>query len=337
MWRRLLKLSISLLVKKNSLFIFRPIKNSDSHAFYGLATSAQSGLSNLPKTFADAKALISTSTHSFSDKLLDQHKQFLFVIEHNKQIVGVSGIKARTGVEHPYYSFLNCAQEKYPYLELISQRFGSSEIGSLFLAPKFRKKGIGRLLSLSRFLFVKSFPDFFTPSLIAELRGYLYKNNTSPVWNAIGKSFIPMSFKRAELECSHSKSFISTHFPKKPIYLNLISSRARAFLGCVHPLTEPAKALLLSEGFDMTQYIDILDGGPKLQAPVPLIRSIALSKEFTWHQAVSILSSGPTFLVSNQQYANFTVCKVTPKSCLSLVQATLKVLDRDRVTLVEER
>jgi arginine N-succinyltransferase len=324
-------------VKKNNLFILRPIKTSDSHAFYSLATSAQSGLSNLPKTFAAAKALISTSIHSFSDKLLDQHKRFLFVIEHNKTIVGVSGIKARTGVEYPYYSFLKCLQEPHPYLELISQRYGPSEIGSLFLDPKFRKKGIGRLLSLSRFLFIKSFPTFFTPSLIAELRGYLYKNNTSPVWNAIGKSFISMSFKRAELECSHSKSFVSNHFPKKPIYLNLIAPKAHAFLGCVHPLTEPAKSLLLSEGFEFTQYIDILDGGPKLQASVPLIRSISLAKDYVWNKAVPILSSGPTFLVSNNKYPNFKVCRVTPKSCLSLIKSTLDVSDKDKVTLVEER
>jgi arginine N-succinyltransferase len=324
-------------VKKNSLFIFRPIKTSDAHAFYGLATSAQSGLSNLPKSFADTKALISTSSHSFLNKLLDQHKRFLFVIEHNKKIVGVSGIKARTGVDYPYYSFLHCKQEQFPYLELISQRFGPSEIGSLFLAPEFRKKGIGRLLSLSRFLFIKSFPTLFTPSLIAELRGYLYKNNTSPVWNGIGKSFIPMSFKRAEQERSHSKIFISSNFPKKPVYLNLIASKARSYLGCVHPLTEPAKTLLLSEGFELTQYIDILDGGPKLQAPVPLIRTISLAKDYTWHQAVSILSSGPTFLVANQKYANFKVCKVTPKSCLALIKSTLEVSDKDKVTLVEER
>ena len=108
-------------------------------------------------------------------------KRFTFVIENaQKNIIGISGIKARVGTQRPYYSFLLNQYDRYPTLELIQQRIGPTEIGSLFLSPKYRSQGIGRLLSLSRFLFIHSFKDLFTNTIIAELRGYLYKNNVSP-------------------------------------------------------------------------------------------------------------------------------------------------------------
>ena len=173
------KLSINQLVKVKS-FVFRSIKETDAPHIIQLSKEAKSGLSNLPKTLDKAKQLINISQLSYSKQTTKKDQKFIFVVETNeKEIVGISGIKSHVGVERPYYSFHLNKTENHPYLELTQQPLGPTEIGSLFLSPRYRNQNIGRLLSLSRFLFIRCFKKQFTNVIIAELRGFLYKNNTS--------------------------------------------------------------------------------------------------------------------------------------------------------------
>ena len=48
---------------------------------------------------------------------------------------------------------------------------GTAELCSLFLHPDWRRDGNGSLLSKSRFLFLAEFPEYFSPRVIAEMRG----------------------------------------------------------------------------------------------------------------------------------------------------------------------
>jgi arginine N-succinyltransferase len=66
--------------------------------------------------------------------------------------------------------------------------------------------------------------------------------------------------------------------PKHPIYALLLSPEARAVMGKVHAQTLPALHLLERENFRMQGYIDIFDGGPTVEAPLPEIRSIKRSR-----------------------------------------------------------
>ena len=49
--------------------------------------------------------------------------------------------------------------KEIPVLHSRVEHDGPSEIGSLFLSPDYWGGGIGRLLSMSRFLFIASFPS----------------------------------------------------------------------------------------------------------------------------------------------------------------------------------
>ena len=100
---------------------------------------------------------------------------------------------------------------------------------------------MARLLSLSRFLFIHCFNDYFTKTITAEMRGYLNTDDSSPVWNAIGKKFIPIPFNEADIQSMKDDHFIEKHFPKKPIYLALLNKKTQKIIGKVHPLTEPCK------------------------------------------------------------------------------------------------
>ncbi len=324
-------------MKKDTPYIFRPIKKSDSQSLYELSKEAHGGLSNLPKTLEGAKKLTEKSTQSFQNKCPQKEKKFIFVIENNqKKIVGISGIKTRVGIERPYYSFLINRTEKHPYLELIQQSLGPSEIGSLFLSPNHRNKGIGRLLSLSRFLFIRCFKEHFTNIIIAELRGFLYKNNVSPFWNNLGKKFISLSFNKADIESIKNNTFIQDNFPKKPIYLNLLNPRILPYLGDVHPLTLPAKKLLLSENFNITNHIDIFDGGPKLESLCDNIRSIKESKKTDISQLMSHIDNN-TLLVCNQQFESFRCMRVTQKTPIHQIKQQLNIKESDPIMYVKER
>ena len=324
-------------MKKNKHYIYRPIKTSDANSLYELSKKASGGLSNLPKTLDGAKKIIKLSNDSFENKVNLKNKRFTFVVESNeKEVIGISAIKTRVGIKRPYYSFLVNSAGKYPTLELISQRIGPSEIGSLFLSPDYRNQGVGRLLSLSRFLFVGSFENLFTNTIIAELRGFLYKNNASPFWNHIGKKFIDMSFNKADKQSVKDITFIDQNFPKKPIYLNLINPKIFDYLGTVHPFTEPAKRLLLSESFRLTNHIDIFDGGPKLECTTKKIRTIKESKKTTLNGLKKALTN-ESFLVCNQSYNNFRCMKVTQETPLKLIKQELHIQDKDPILYVKER
>ena len=267
-------------MKKNNTYTFRPIEPDDAQKVFNLSKKAQGGLSNLPKTLLDTKEIIKKSNLSFKKDTPIKLRKFVFVIEdQNRSIMGISAIKARIGVHRPYYSFYLNKKATYPYVELTKQYLGPTELGSLFLAPKFRGKGVARLLSLSRFLFIHCFNDYFTKTITAEMRGYLNTDDSSPVWNAIGKKFIPIPFNEADIQSMKDDHFIEKHFPKKPIYLALLNKKTQKIIGKVHPLTEPAKNLLLSEGFKVSNTIDIFDGGPTLDCLVKNIRTIKTSKK----------------------------------------------------------
>jgi arginine N-succinyltransferase len=313
-------------VKHHKLYRIRSAIASDAIAIYELSKQVN---------YAEELVQLSISSKKKSNCL--SKRQFIFVLEDNKgKVLGLSGIKARTGTYRPYYSFILHNTPPYPYLELVKQRIGPSELGSLFLAPEARGKGLGRLLSLSRFLFIKKFSHFFTPTIIAELRGFLFKNNISPIWNTLGKKFINSSFHKADINASNDINFIEKKFPKQPIYLNLLDQKSIQYLKKVHPNTEPAKQLLISENFKITNHVDIFDGGPKLECLTKKIRTINKSKIINANQLSHYISK-TNYLICNHPPNEFRVIKSTPKTPIETVKQQLNITSNDQITIVKER
>ena len=324
-------------MKHYKFYRIRNAKISDAGPIYELSKFAKSGLSNLPKKLNEAEALVKLSSDSVSEKTDKTKRQFIFVLEDNNgHIIGLSGIKARTGIYRPYYSFILHNNKPYPYLELVKQRYGPSELGGLFLTPEARGKGLGRLLSLSRFLFIKEYKHFFTPTIIAELRGFLFKNNVSPIWNTLGKRFINSTFHQADIKSSQNLKFIENNFPDQPIYLNLLNPKSIKYLKKVHPNTEPAKQLLISENFKITNHVDIFDGGPKLECLVNNIRTIKQSKLIKANDLNHYLSE-KDYLICNPALNNFSVIKTLPKIPIQTMKKHLNIMGNDLITIVKER
>ena len=145
------------------------------------------------------------------------------------------------------------------------------------------------------------------------------------------------SFNKADIESVKNTNYIPENFPKKPIYYQLLNPKTTNFFKRVHPLTEPAKRLLLSENFSITNHIDIFDGGPKLEAMTHSIRTIKNSIEIPFKELSNILDPNLNYLISNTEFGKFNSTKITKKSDLSFIKKVLNVKNNDSIILIKER
>jgi arginine N-succinyltransferase len=286
------------------MLVIRPIAIEDLPALEALSHSAGFGLTSLPKDTKLLKRRIRASLRGFanlSDEDPPRGETYLFVLEdtETKKVVGTSGIVSKVGGFQPFYGYrlenslhasaqLN-VHKTIPTLHLIQEHDGPCEVGSLFLSPPYRHGGNGRLLSLSRFLFMAEHLEYFDPIVISELRGITDEAGRSPFWDAVGHHFFDIDFPSADYLSMVNKKFIADLMPEHPIYIPLLPFSAQAVIGKVQPETQPALALLQAEGFELTDMVDIFDAGPVLRCAVSKVRSIRDSIKAT----ITALSPSP--------------------------------------------
>ena len=226
-----------------------------------------------------------------------------------KSLVGTASIISKVGVKEPFYTYelktvrmtskaLNI-KKVIRYLKLKIIRNGPTEVGTLFLRPSARKKNCGRLLALSRYLFIAQHRRRFADKVIAELRGVINSKGKSPFWNAVCKHFFVIEFKKADLMVMRDKSFIADLIPKHPIYIPILAKSAQKVIGCVHKHTVPALKLLQKEGFDYVPEIDIFEAGPTLAAKAGNIRTVKKSRIMKVAAVIDTIEEGKDYLIAN--------------------------------------
>jgi arginine N-succinyltransferase len=296
------------------MLVLRPIRESDLPGLVALAKSTGGGLTTLPPDEEFLGDRIENSLRAFSPRVRKPGGEcYLFALEDTiaGEIVGVSGIASRVGGFDPWYSYeirpeqlvhkpLKVAK-KIPVLHLRQEHRGPSEICSLFLRADRRRGGAGRLLSLSRFLFMRAFPRRFTPEVIAEMRGYIDQTGRSPFWEAVGRHFFPFDFYAADvLSGLGEKEFIADLMPRHPLYVPLLTPEVQASIGKVHHDTEPALALLLAEGFASTNEVDIFDAGPLVRGQIEQLRTVRLARTAKVRTAIApVPAEVPRQLLAN--------------------------------------
>jgi len=315
--------------------IIRPVTDQDLETIEELANSVTAGLTSLSKDAAVIKNNIEKATASFKKNVQAPGDEFYFFViedESKKKVVGTCSIWAQTGYHDPFYSYvvhkfsreskLLGKQSQIELLQLSTSRCGPSEIGTLFLKPDYRNGGNGRLLSLSRFLFIANNPERFDTTIIAEMRGVSDAEGRSPFWESLGRKFFDIDFKLADYLVSKSKQFIADLMPTYPIYTTFLSDEAREAIGKTHENTTPALRLLESEGFTKTNQVDIFDAGPKISCQIQKIRSIKESRVAKVAQISNDLIDNLDHLVSNTNVKNFRAS-----------MGTVKVLDMNTVII----
>ena len=302
------------------MLIVRPAEESDVDQLYDLIQESAYGLTTLKISKQQLHDRVESSTFSFKMKSGKPAGQpYVFVMEDLSvgKVVGTSAIYSKTGGYEPFYSYkikesihksseLN-VDKRISFLDLEEEHDGPTEIGSLFLSPAYWGKGHGRLLSLSRFLFMAEHLDRFDNETIAEMRGNVTENGFSPFWAAIGSHFFEIEFPQAETLTTNSKNVIADLFPRHPIYIPLLPDDAQATIAKVHQHTEPAKKMLTDEGFEHRDLVDIFDGGPVLHCDTAKIRAVNERRSFMVSEIVESLDADDT-LVGNCSLANFRTC-----------------------------
>lgn len=273
------------------MIVVRPIQQADLSQYQALAQAASPGLTNLPNDFTALKRNIDHAAASIAkNEGFPQDEVYIFVLEDTKtgKIVGTSSVKAKTGIQKPLYYFqrktitADCmylpVEEEMEVLLLVSYTNAPSELCGLFILPEARKEGLGKLISLSRLLFIAAFPNRFDEMIFAEMRGNATEDGTAFFWEAIGRRFLNITYPELMKLYEEDFDFIPHLLPKFPIYVRLLSENAQKVIGQPHQKTAPAFKMLLKEGLLPSGEIDVFDGGPRLVGKTIDMHSVKTSQ-----------------------------------------------------------
>lgn len=303
------------------MIIVRPIQLSDYDALYRCAEESGHGFTSLPLNQEILTRRIENSQQSFLKPSQDgqftrQDESYLMVAvdSESNEIIGTTGIEASIGWDVPAYSYHISkvvhssnrlkVRNEVQVLTLGNNYTGSSELCTLFLRPEYRQGLNGRLLSKCRFLMLAQFPERFSDTIIAEMRGVSDEQGNSPFWQWLKQHFFSIDFTLADyLTGIGSKGFIADLMPKLPIYVNLLSPEAQAVIGKVHQQTAPALKLLEREGFSCRGYVDIFDAGPTVECDRERIHSVQQS--LLTKVEVRAHSSSQQYLIANTKLQDF--------------------------------
>ncbi|MEC7840417.1 MAG: arginine N-succinyltransferase [Chlamydiota bacterium] len=263
------------------MFLIRPIEEKDEEALIKLSFDAQAGILSLPKDRKLLKEKIHNSILSFQKEVFaPNNEKYLFALEDTEtgKIGGVCGIYSKTGVEYPTY-FYEITEErlsrstklpnklpKQNVLVVKEHKHGPTENCSLLLSPDYRKEGLGKLLSLSRLLFIASNRIRFDDIIIASLRGVMNSNNKCVFWENVGRQFFDVEITTLHELLKHDQEFVKNILPQFPLYISLLSQEAQSVIGKPHQNSAPALNILVNQGFNVSNEIDPFDGGPILSA-----------------------------------------------------------------------
>ena len=301
------------------MFLRRATLN-DHDAVLELARQAGFGMTSLPPDAAVLRDKIEASVASFAGKNAKTGQEsFFFVLEdadNAGHIAGTCGIKAHIGLSQPFYSYkLTTITQVSTQLDIFSKQTmlqvtndltGATEVGSLFLEPSYRRDRLGKMMSLSRFMFMAAYPQYFSDQVIAEMRGVHDVDGNAPFYNALPKKFFEMNFAKADyINATQGNQFINDLMPKYPIYLSLLPKSARLVVGEVNSASEPAKAMLERQGFKYTGYVDIFDGGPTMIAERAAIDVVKHSLHAKVVSITELSEETNKYMITNDRFDDF--------------------------------
>lgn len=302
------------------MIIIRPITRKDQDIFAEFSFESLLGMTNLPR---DRQRLLDKIVHS-ETSLLQQieqpgNEEYYFVLEDltTKRIGGTCGILAQSAQSFTHCYRIETIQKHSRYisvpkeikvLKVVPNSPHSSEVCALYLQPTFRHSGQGRLLSLSRFLFIATHRQRFKKKIVAELRGYIDHRQISPFWEAIGRHFCDLSFVELMAQVDQVHHFITDIIPQYPIYIDLLPKEAQEVIGKTHDSTKPAYQMLLQENFTFAQEVDLFEGGPILSANTSDIRTIKKSAVIQVNLTPDALIGETEYILANESLVDFRAC-----------------------------
>ncbi|KAJ9431817.1 arginine N-succinyltransferase [Pantoea sp. YR343] len=321
------------------MMLIRHAEPHDLDDLLALAEKAGFGLTSLPHNDVTLASRIERARKTLQGELEKKDQGYVLVLEDTvrERVVGISALEVAVGLSEPWYNFrvdnqVHASRElnvykSMPTLYLSNDLTGHSELCTLFLDPEYRHSQNGKLLSKIRLLFIAAFREYFSPKVIAEMRGYSDEQGRSPFWEALGQHFFNMDFSQADyLSGIGQKAFIAELMPRHPVYIDFLPPDARDVISQVHPQTTPARRLLETEGLRYQGFVDIFDGGPTLEAELSQLRAVRESRcvQIEYGQPPA---DGHLCMVANDNYINYRAILAIARPDTNLITLSQKNCD----------
>ncbi|MFN3578972.1 MAG: arginine N-succinyltransferase [Pseudomonas sp.] len=338
------------------MLIQRLSRMSDLPEVERLAAASPVGVTSLPADPVRLAEVLEMSEASMAEEVsFSGEERYFFVMEDTDtgRLAGCSSIIASAGFSEPFYTFRNemfvhASRElglhnRIHVLSLCHDLTGYSLLAGFHLDAAFRQPSCMQLNARGRLLFMASHPQRFADSASVEIVGISDADGNAPFWDAVGRHFFAVSYSEAEqIGSSRGRSFLAELMPGYPIYVPMLSDAAQEVIGQVHPSAQAIFDILMDEGFETDNYIDIFDGGPVVHARTGELHSVRDSQVVAVHLGTPRIAS-TRWLVANQQVSNFRAASLDlewhPGEALVLDQQTadlLHVVEGDLVRLVRE-
>ena len=267
--------------------VVRLVKTSDLQQVTKLIKKTGMGMTTMPKNKKEVQERIEWSIASANKKSANPNKDtYLFVLENDKKIIGISAIYTSISKDKPSVFFklktIKLSSATYNFekeaetlqLHLLHKPY--SELGTIFIDPASRGRGRGSLLSFARLQLIASHQARFDKKILVEIRGWKDKNGKSYFWESFSKAFFNLDFFSIDRLSYIDNNFITESVPKFPFMVELLSRRVQKVLGKPHPNAMPALSMLSKQGFKSNGLVDILDGGPCMEVlakNIPIVKS----------------------------------------------------------------
>lgn len=299
-----------------SVPVIRPVRAADYDQLRAFARLTGGGMTNLPDDDDALRDRITRAVDSFASGATKPGPEvYMMVLEENGKILGTAGVFSAIGLKEGFINYKLIDEVHYSAeYERTTRRTvlmpahdftGCAEVGMLFVSPEARRGGWGKFLARSRYLFIAQKPAIIADHICAELRGWRGPKGEQPFWESVGRHFFEMDFVDADLHnAMHGNQFIQDLMPRHPVYTVFLSPEARACIGRPHDSAKAAYDMLVDEGFEWDNYIDIFDGGPLVDAKTSQIRTIRESRVKRVF-ATGDVSDGETMLMAAGAVAAF--------------------------------
>ena len=286
-----------------------------------LAIASPAGITSLPADRERLSVIIEGSEAATDeDVVFTGDERYFFVLEDvdSGQLVGCSSIISAAGFSQPFYTFRNemfvhASRElglhnRIHVLSLCHDLTGHSLLTGFYLDPAWRSYQALRLNACGRLLFAAAHPQRFADAIAVEISGISDEQGNSPFWDGVCRHFFDVDYAEAErLGSSLGRSVLAELLPGYPLYVPMLPDSAQEVIGQVRPASQMVYDILMDEGFESDNYIDIVDGGPVVQARTAELHTVR-SSQLARVQIGQPLPATGDWLIANERVRDFRAC-----------------------------
>lgn len=301
-------------------FWLRPVAVDDLEQVYNLVRQQSGGMISLPQERDLLLSDLQVSAELFNqDFTSPKNGKYILVLEllASKQIIGICAISTVINSTNNLVVYsIQDKQQQWQQLQYHTRYLvpnypwqSYSELCSLFIDREFRAYGFGWFLSRIRLVLMKLFPQLFFDPIIAEMRGVILPNGSSPFWSLVYEDQININFQElTAYRAKYGRAFDNAIMLQYPINLQHLDPSVQNTMMVPCPAAMPAYLLLLQNGFLLSDYMDVFDMGPLLVAKQADLYTWQHSKLLTVVKIVDQIIASKLIIIANTMQQKFRAC-----------------------------